>query len=62
MTAVNEIYGDFAQGELMFMVLNRRYKSNFGGTPDIVDLTTYIDPQMYNYAFANTRLDAQKVS
>jgi len=62
MTAVNKVYGNFAeQNEQMFMVLNRRYSPIFGGTAvsTIKDLTTYIDPSKFNHIFADTRLDAQ---
>ena len=34
----------------MFMTLNRNYEyKNEGGGTRIKDLTTYIDPQKYNY-------------
>ena len=42
----------------MYMTLNRRYEQN-GTTGRITDLTTYIDPTKYNYAFADTSLEAQ---
>lgn len=58
MTAYNEVYGSFAhENELMFMTLTRRYE--YDKVSGIKDLTTYIDPTKYNYAFANSRLDAQ---
>lgn len=59
MTAYNETFGNFAVGKgLDFMVLNRIYERgvNF---KDIKDLTTYIDPTKYNYAFAQTDLSSQ---
>lgn len=57
-TNFNRVYGNFAdQDKEMFMVLNRRYEHN--GTAGIKDLTTYIDPVKFNYAFASTNLDAQ---
>ena len=59
MTAYNENYGLFAEeNELMFMTLNRRYEWDYS-TKGIKDLTTYIDPTKYNYAFAVSSLDAQ---
>lgn len=64
MTATNQTYGDFAEeGKTMFMTLNRRYEINqdphIQGMTGIVDMTTYIDPTKYNYAFADTSLAAQ---
>lgn len=57
MTAVNKCYGDFAdENKTMFMTLNRRYETDENG---VTDITTYIDPAKYNYAFADTNLDAQ---
>lgn len=60
MTNINETYGDFAIDEpLEFMALNRNYElnTNEDGTINymnpIKDLTTYIDPIKFNYAFAN---------
>lgn len=56
MTNWNEIYGSLAnKNEEMFMVLNRRYQHNEGGR--IEDLTTYIDPTKFNYAFAYVGLE-----
>lgn len=58
MTAVNESYGSFAaNGELEWMVLNRKYSTDDKG--QVTDATTYIDPTLYNIAFANARLDAK---
>lgn len=58
MTSVSETYGGFAnQYQEMFMTLNRRYEATAEGT--IKDLTTYIDPTKYNYAFAVQELKAQ---
>lgn len=59
MTDQNECHGGFAveAGE-MFMTLNRQYELN-PNTTNISDLTTYIDPAKYNYAFARTDLAAQ---
>ena len=59
MTAYNENFGEFAKEDsLMYMTLNRRYQVE-SGTGFIKNLTTYIDPTLYNYAFADTALDAQ---
>lgn len=52
MTAVNETHGTFAGAE-MFMTLNRKYES------DGSDFTTYINPEKFNYAFAETNLSAE---
>lgn len=65
MTNYNRVYGTFAEPDnQMFMTLNRRYTTNIidnGSTSEITisDITTYIDPTKYNYAFADTALDAQ---
>jgi len=57
-TEVNETFGDFSAGEaLEYMAFNRSYEVNSGGV--IADATTYIDPQLFNKAFANSRLDAK---
>lgn len=61
MTDINECYGDFAAEEgAAYMVLNRNYNiiqdEKFVAPTDV---TTYIDPQKYNYAFAIDSLDAQ---
>ncbi|QCS36433.1 major capsid protein [Capybara microvirus Cap3_SP_379] len=60
MTDVNESYGNFADNDettgQMWMTLNRNYEKGENG---ITDLTTYIDPTKYNYAFADTTLQAQ---
>lgn len=58
MTAYNKTFGNFANpNDQMFMTLNRKYEidDNFR----IKDLTTYIDPQKFNYIFADTNRDAQ---
>lgn len=58
MTNVNESYGSFAAGEeLSWMVLNRSYKKDAEGR--LQDATTYIDPTIYNNAFADTKLTAK---
>ena len=57
-TTVNETYGDFAAGEpLEYMAFNRVY--NTINDPKLKDATTYIDPQIFNKAFANSNLDAK---
>lgn len=57
MTDVNRTYGNFAIAEKeMFMTLNRRYEAGLDG---ITDLTTYIDPVIYNQIFAQPDLSAQ---
>lgn len=62
MTNYNECFGDFAEPmKAMAMTLNRRYEYEMteDGFYHIKDLTTYIDPVKYNYAFAQTSIDAQ---
>lgn len=63
-TAVDKCYGDFAkQDGYSFMVLNRNYEMI--GDPreieaaSVKDITTYIDPSKFNYAFAYDELAAQ---
>lgn len=57
-TAVDKIYGDFAkQDGYSFMVLGRNYEHD--GIFGIKDMTTYIDPSKFNYAFAYQDLAAQ---
>lgn len=57
-TTVNETYGDFAVGEpLEYMAFNRVY--DVINNPKLKDATTYIDPQIFNKAFANSNLDAK---
>nr|DAI26136.1 MAG TPA: Major capsid protein [Microviridae sp.] len=57
-TTVNETYGDFAAGEpLEYMAFNRVYEVI--NDPKLKDATTYIDPQIFNKAFANSNLDAK---
>ena len=59
MTDVDECYGDFAlDAEKAFMVLNRDYNYD-EETGEVTDITTYIDPSKYNYAFAYNELFAQ---
>lgn len=59
MTRVNESFGSFAAGEeLEWMVLNRKYEQD-NTSKKVKDATTYIDPTMYNIAFADTKLTAK---
>lgn len=65
-TNVNQSFGGFAAGnELDWMVLNRPYHTNRliqageDNKPLVGDATTYIDPQLFNRAFANTKLTAK---
>lgn len=65
-TNVNQSFGGFAAGgELDWMVLNRPYHVNKliqageDNKPLIGDATTYIDPQLFNRAFADTKLTAK---
>ena len=60
MTSYNRVYGTFADTEdHKTMVLLRQYERAFEGAGEIGDLTTYIDPKKYNYAFTVTDLTAQ---
>lgn len=57
MTNFNKTYGNFAiKDNEAFMVLNRWFETN----PKLQegDYTSYIDPQKYNYIFADTDLNA----
>lgn len=59
-TDIDRVFGDFAnnkEGGLNYMVLTRNYEQGEDGS--VADVTTYIDPQKFNYAFAYTNLDAQ---
>lgn len=59
MTNVNETYGSFvAGGTLEHMAVNRKY-SHDKTTGRIKDLTTYIDPTIYNNAFADHDLTSR---
>lgn len=59
MTNVDKAYGEFANeyGKSFGMILLRNYERTENGS--VKDFTTYIDPAKYNYAFANTEIDAQ---
>ena len=57
-TDIDEAYGDFAAEEgLNYMILARNYECMDDGT--IKDVTTYIDPAKFNYAFVYKEIDAQ---
>jgi len=62
-TWYNKVYGNFAdQTQQGFMVLTRQYQPALideDGEIKIKDLTTYIDPSLFNGIFAYTRRDAQ---
>ena len=60
MTSYNRVYGTFADtADHKTMVLLREYEKAFVGAGEIGDLTTYIDPKKYNYAFTVSNLTAQ---
>lgn len=61
MTAVNKVYGNFADQQNMgWMVLTRRYDTaHLTTSAYISDVTTYIDPSKFNVSFANAAIDAQ---
>ena len=63
MTDVNETYGDFAVGgSLDWMAFNRVYEYEVTtGIGKITNATTYIDPTMFNVAFANAELSAKNL-
>lgn len=57
MTALNETHGNFAAGgNESFMVLNRVYETEEGGS-QINNATTYINPKDYTYIFAENNVD-----
>lgn len=60
-TAVDKCFGDFAKTKgKAFMVLNRNYEMDLEDSVTTVkDITTYIDPAKFNYAFTYSQLDAQ---
>lgn len=62
-TNVNRVFGKFAEEqEQMWMVMARRYtaaKESYGFSID--DLTTYIDPEKFNWIFAQTALDSENL-
>lgn len=63
MTDVNETYGDFAVGgSLDWMAFNRVYEYEVTtGVGKLTNATTYIDPTMFNVAFANAELSAKNL-
>lgn len=57
MTNINRAYGNFRTNE-NFMILSRQYSLDY--TKNIIkDLTTYIDPELYNGIFADQSFDAE---
>lgn len=59
MTNYNKTYGNFAVGKSeSFMVLNRIYKTEWDKDTPKLNNSTYIDPQAYNYVFADTDLQS----
>lgn len=56
MTNINKAYGNFCTNE-NFMILSRQYEVD--NTGNIQDLTTYIDPSLYNGIFADQSFNAQ---
>ena len=57
MTNINKAYGNFTTNE-NFMILSRQYEYD-ETTKGIKDLTTYIDPTLYNGIFADQSFNAQ---
>jgi hypothetical protein len=55
MTNINKAFGNFVTNE-NFMILSRQYKLE---NTSIKDMTTYIDPTLYNGIFADQSFDAQ---
>lgn len=55
MTNINKAFGNFVTNE-NFMILSRQYSIN---DASIKDMTTYIDPTLYNGIFADQSFDAQ---
>ena len=57
MTNYNKTYGNFAANNSeSFMVLNRVYETKWEKNNPTINSSTYIDPQAYNYVFADTDL------
>ena len=56
MTNINKAYGNFRTNE-NFMILSRQYEMD--ENHKIKDLTTYVDPSLYNNIFADQSFDAQ---
>ena len=57
MTNINRAYGNFRTNE-NFMILSRQYEMD-DETGNIADMTTYIDPTLYNGIFADQSFNAQ---
>ena len=58
MTAVNRVYGNFAiRNSEMFMTLTKL--PDYINSPGNAKWSSYIEPQLYNYIFADTSTDAQ---
>ena len=57
MTNINKAYGNFRTNE-NFMILSRQYEMD-DSKGKIADMTTYIDPTLYNNIFADQSFDAQ---
>lgn len=57
MTNINRAYGNFRTNE-NFMILSRQYTMD-AVSKNIKDMTTYIDPELYNGIFADQSFDAQ---
>ena len=55
MTNINKAFRNFVTNE-NFMILSRQYSIN---NTSIKDMTTYIDPTLYNGIFADQSFDAQ---
>lgn len=61
MTNVNETFGDFAVGgSLDWMAFNRKYEHS-DIEKLIEDATSYVDPTIFNVAFANAKLSAKNL-
>lgn len=56
MTNINKAYGNFRTNE-NFMILSRQYEVDNAG--NLQNLTTYIDPSLYNGIFADQSFNAQ---
>lgn len=56
MTNINKAYGNFRTNE-NFMILSRQYEVD--NTGNLQNLTTYIDPSLYNGIFADQSFNAQ---
>lgn len=60
MTNFNKTYGNFAiEGNEAFMVLNRYFDPEDGNYKQAINTSSYINPNDFNYTFAETSLEAQ---